>query len=123
MLEKMNKISSKSQQKEKINHQSTKTNLQLNYDKEKILILEMEIENHEAKDKLIITPSGLIGSLRNKAYNTENSIVYFEYKEQEEYIVNKYIITFLFFLIIIGWKNRLLFAYDSDKIYRIKRKK
>ena len=119
----MNKISSKSQQKEKINHQSTKTNLQLNYDKEKILILEMETENHEAKDKLIITPSGLIGSLRNKAYNSEDSIVYFGYKEQEEYIVNKYIITFLFFLIIIGWKNRLLFAYDSDKIYRIKRKK
>ena len=83
----------------------------------------METENHEAKDKLIITPSGLIGSLRNKAYNSEDSIVYFGYKEQEEYIVNKYIITFLFFLIIIGWKNRLLFAYDSDKIYRIKRKK
>ena len=123
MLEKLNKISSKSQQKEKINHQSTKTNLQLNYDKEKVLILEMETENHEAKDKLIITPSGLIGSLRNKAYNSEDSIVYFGYKEQEEYIVNKYIITFLFFLIIIGWKNRLLFAYDSDKIYRIKRKK
>ena len=123
MLEKLNKISSKSQQKEKINHQSTKTNLQLNYDKEKILILEMETENHEAKDKLIITPSGLIGSLRNKAYNSEDSIVYFGYKEQEEYIVNKYIITFLFFLIIIGWKNRLLFAYDSDKICRIKRKK
>lgn len=97
MLEKMNKLSSKSQLKEKINHQTTKTNLQLNYDKEKVLILEMETENHEAKDKLIITPSGLIGSLRNKTYNTEDSIVYFGFKEQEEYIVNKYIISFYSF--------------------------
>ena len=111
MLEKKNKQSSRSQQKEKINHQSTKTNLQLNYDKEKVLILEMETENHEAKDKLIITPSGLIGSLRNKTYNSEDSIVYFGYKEKEEYIVNKYIILFF---IIIGWKNRLLFTYDND---------
>ena len=123
MLEKMNKISSISQRKEKINHQSTKTNLQLNYDKEKVLILEMETENHEAKDKLIITPSGLIGSLRNKTYNSEDSIVYFGYKEQEEYIVNIYIICFYLLLIIIGWKNRLLFTFVNDKINRIKKKK
>ena len=31
-----------------------KTNINLNYDSEKVLILEMETENHKIHDKLII---------------------------------------------------------------------
>ena len=69
-----------------------------------LLILEMETDNHEAKDKLIITSSGLIGSLRTRTSNSDESSVYFGYKEQENYIVNIFII-FYIDLIIIGRKN------------------
>jgi hypothetical protein len=104
MLEKNKQLSKDRKYNGKVNHLSTKTNLDLNYDKEKILILEMETDNHEAKDKLIITSSGLIGSLRTKTSNFDESSVYFGYKEQENYIVNIFII-FYMHLLIIGRKN------------------
>ena len=53
--------------------------MNLNYDNSKTLILEMETENHEKKDKIIIDQNGLIGSLRNKKEENDNS-VYFGYK-------------------------------------------
>ena len=106
MLEKNKQLSKDRNYDGKVNHQPTKTNLNLNYDKEKVLILEMETDNHEVKDKLIITSSGLIGSLRTKTNNSDESSVYFGYKEQnqENYIVNIFII-FYIHLIIIGRKN------------------
>lgn len=104
MLEKNKQLSKDQKQNGEVNHQFTKTNLNLNYDKEKILILEMETDNHEAKDKLIITSSGLIGSLRTRTSNSDESSVYFGYKEQENYIVNIFII-FYIHLIYIGRKN------------------
>ena len=52
----------------------------------------METENHEIKDKLIITSQGLIGSKRTKKENSEDDSVYFGSKESEEEAVNKYII-------------------------------
>ena len=39
-----------------IQHNTTKTNMDLNYEPEKNLILEMETENHESKDQITITP-------------------------------------------------------------------
>ena len=47
-----------------IQHNTTKTNMDLNYEPEKNLILEMETENHESKDQITITPNGMINSLR-----------------------------------------------------------
>ena len=67
-----------------VKHQSTKTNINLNYDNGKVLILEMETDNHEIKDKLIITSSGLIGSQRTKKENNEDDCVYFGSKDPEE---------------------------------------
>ena len=37
----------------------------------------METDNHEIKDKLIITTQGLIGSKRTKKENNEDDSVYF----------------------------------------------
>ena len=53
--------------------------MNLNYDNSKTLILEMETENHEKKDKIIIDQNGLVGTLRNKKEENDNS-VYFGYK-------------------------------------------
>ena len=53
--------------------------MNLNYDNSKTLIIEMETENHEKKDKILIDQNGLIGSLRNKKEENDNS-VYFGYK-------------------------------------------
>jgi len=84
VLEKINKKSSQEQNdKEKINHQTTKTNINLNYDNEKVLILEMETENHETQDKLIITKTGLVDSLRRKRESSDDYVVYFGYKEHD----------------------------------------
>ena len=80
VLEKINKKASQDQNdKEKIKHQSTKANINLNYDKEKVLVLvlEMETENHEIQDKLIITKTGLIDSLRRKIESSDDNAVYF----------------------------------------------
>ena len=82
VLEKINKKASQDQNdKEKIKHQSTKTNINLNYDNEKVLVLvlvlEMETENHEIQDKLIITKTGLIDSLRRKIESSDDNAVYF----------------------------------------------
>lgn len=89
VLEKINRKASQEQKdKEKVKHQSTRTNINLNYDKEKVLILEMETENHEAQDKLIITTTGLVGSLRRKRESAEDYAVYFGYKEQDSDMVN-----------------------------------
>ena len=93
VLEKINHQLSKDQKdKNNVKHQSTKTNINLNYDNGKVLILEMETDNHEIKDKLIITSQGLIGSKRTKKENNEDDSVYFGSKESEEEAVNKYII-------------------------------
>ena len=117
-MEKQN-YQSTNNQDDKINvkHQSTKTNINLNYDNDKVLILEMETDNHEIKDKLIITSSGLIGSQRTKKDNSEDDNLYFGAKEPEEEPVNNIIFNYLY----IGWKNRLLFTYFNDKISRNKR--
>ena len=101
VLEKINKKASQDQNdKEKIKHQSTKANINLNYDNEKVLVLvlvlEMETENHEIQDKLIITKTGLIDSLRRKRENSDDNAVYFGYKEQESDMVNIYFILFSF---------------------------
>ena len=48
----------------------------------------METDNHEIKDKLIITSTGLIGSQRTKKENNEDDCVYFGSKDQEEEGVN-----------------------------------
>jgi len=57
----------------------------------------METENHEIKDKLIITSSGLQGSKRIKNDSTNDGSVYFGSKESEEEPVNYiYIIKFFF---------------------------
>lgn len=40
--------------------------MNLNYDNSKTLILEMETENYELKDKIMINQNGLIGSTRKK---------------------------------------------------------
>lgn len=74
--------------KNNVKHQSTKTNINLNYDNGKVLILEMETDNHEIKDKLVITSSGLIGSQRIKKENNEDDCVYFGSKDPEEEGVN-----------------------------------
>ena len=49
----------------------------------------METDNHEIRDKIMITTSGLIGSKRIKRENSEDDSVYFGYKETEEEIVKK----------------------------------
>ena len=69
-----------------VKRQATKTNMNLNYNNSKTLILEMETENHEKKDKIIITPNGLIDSLRNKKEENENT-VYFGYKLEDENVI------------------------------------
>ena len=51
----------------------------------------METENHEIQDKLIITKTGLIDSLRRKRESSDDYAVYFGYKEQENDMV-KYIL-------------------------------
>lgn len=68
--------------------------MNLNYDNEKTLILEMETENHEKKDKIIITPNGLIGSLRKKKEQNDNCI-YFGYKEAEDIVIIYYYIKYI----------------------------
>ena len=67
--------------------------MNLNYDNSKILILEMETENQEKKDKIIIDQNGLIGSLRNKKEENDNS-VYFGYKlpDTDNDVIKYYII-------------------------------
>ena len=90
VLEKINHQLSKDQKdKSSVKHQSTKTNINLNYDIGKVLIIEMETDNHEIKDKLIITTQGLIGSKRTKKENNEDDSVYFGSKDSEENDVNK----------------------------------
>ena len=74
---------------QKRNQQTTKTNMNLNYDSAKILILEMETESHEKQDKITITPEGLLGSLRKKKYPNDN-YAYFGYKEIGENVINIY---------------------------------
>ena len=74
-------------EKNEVNHQLTKKNLNLNYDIDKTLILEMETENHKTKDILTITPNGLINSYRTKK-EVDDLSVYFGYKSPEEKIVS-----------------------------------
>ena len=73
-----------------VKHQSTKTNMNINYDNGKVLVLEMETENHEVKDKLIITSTGLRGSKRTKTDNNDDDAIYFGSKDLEEDPVNQY---------------------------------
>ena len=60
--------------------------MNLNYDNSKTLIIEMETDNQEKKDKIIITPNGLVGSLRKKRDENDN-FVYFGYKETNEVVI------------------------------------
>ena len=62
--------------------------MHLNYDNEKVLMLEIETDTHEIKDKIIITPSGLINTKRIKKGNAEDEAVFFGSKELEEETVN-----------------------------------
>ena len=81
-----------------VKHQSTKTNINMNYDNGKILILELKTENHEIKDELIITSSGLKGSKRTKTDNNDDDSIYFGSKDLEEDPVNyTYIYIILFY--------------------------
>ena len=82
-LERRNDKSTKENQ---VKHQSTRTNMNLNYDDSKTLILEMETENHETKDKIIITPNGLIGSLRKNREDNDN-FAYFGYKDPNDIVI------------------------------------
>ena len=63
----------------------------------------METENHEIKDKLIITSSGLQGSKRTKNDSTDDDSIYFGSKESEEESVNHIYIINYFLLLFIGW--------------------
>jgi len=83
VLEKANKAFSNEYQ---LKHQSTRTNMNLNYDNSKTLIIEMETDNQEKKDKIIITPNGLIGSLRKNREDNDN-FVYFGYKEPNDNVI------------------------------------
>ena len=68
--------------------------MNLNYDNSKTLILEMETENYELKDKIMINQNGLIGTSRIKKEDNDNS-VYFGYKEAENTVIHFcYIILF-----------------------------
>ena len=68
--------------------------MNLNYDNSKTLILEMETENYELKDKIMINQNGLIGSTRKKKEDNDNS-VYFGYKETGNTVIHfRYIILF-----------------------------
>ena len=48
----------------------------------------METDNQEIKDKLVITPSGLLNSKRIKKDNNDDDSIYFGLKEYEEESVN-----------------------------------
>ena len=83
-------------------------NINLNYDNGKVLILEMETDNHEIKDKIIITASGLINSQKIKKENNEDESIYFGSKEPNEepvihifLIIYKYIFYFFRMEILI----------------------
>ena len=79
----------------------------------------METDNHEIKDKLMITSSGLIGSQKTKKDNNDEDCILFGAKEPDEEPVNKYfIIISIFLYLYIGWKNRLLFANFTIKNIR-----
>ena len=49
----------------------------------------METDNHEIKDKLMITSSGLIGSQKTKKEINEEECILFGAKEPDEEPVNK----------------------------------
>ena len=50
--------------------------MNLNYDNLKTLILEMETENHEKKDRIVINKNGLVDSLRMKNKENDNSVYF-----------------------------------------------
>ena len=50
--------------------------MNLNYDNSKTLILEMETENHEKKDRIVINKNGLVDSLRMKSKENDNSVYF-----------------------------------------------
>ena len=71
----------------------------------------METDNHEIKDKLMITSYGLIGSQKTKKENNDEECILFGAKEIDEEPVNKlFNIIYNFLYLYIGWKNRLLFT-------------
>lgn len=72
---------------EKINEESAKANERTNLTSEtKILILELETESHEKRDKITITPDGLLGSMRKKKDKNDNN-VYFGYREGNDIVI------------------------------------
>ena len=50
--------------------------MNLNYDNSKTLILEMETENHEKKDRIMINKNGLVDSIRTKNKENDNSVYF-----------------------------------------------
>ena len=72
---------------EKINDESAKVKERINLNSDsKILILELETESHEKRDKITITPDGLLGSMRKKKDKYDNN-VYFGYKEGNDIVI------------------------------------
>ena len=88
MLEKSNEDNEKTDQ---IVNKHTKTNMNLNYGPEKNLILEMETENHEIRNQIIITPSGMVGTFRNKLSENDTN-TFFGYKYDEAIVSKKNLI-------------------------------
>ena len=103
-LERINEETAKEQY---VKHKTTKTNMNLNYDSSKTLILEMETENHELKDKIMINQNGLIGSSRIKKEDNDNS-VYFGYKEAENTVIH-----FCYIILFINRVKILIIIYLS----------
>lgn len=97
ILEKINhQLSREQNDKNSVKFQPTKTNNNFYYDNEKVLILELETDNQEIKDKLVITSSGLLNSKRRKKDNNDDDSIYFGLKEYEEESVNNIKLYILF---------------------------
>ena len=68
----------------------------------------METDNHEIKDKIIITTSGLINSQKIKKENNEDESIYFGSKDpDEEPVIQKC-------LIILNIKYIFYFYYRME---------
>lgn len=76
---------------------------------EKNLFLEIEANNHEYREVLTITPSGLIGSIRTK--KEEDDCTYFGYLTNSENVKNYKLIL----IIIINFRFILIIIYQLHK--------
>ena len=64
--------------------------MNLNYGPVKNLILEMETENHEIRDQLTITPSGMLGTSRVK--DEDDTTTYFGCKFEDISVIKIFIL-------------------------------